>query len=262
VADLSLGGSPEGVAATDRGASATAALPVGTDKRATVRAMFDTIAPRYDLVNRVMTFGLDARWRRRTLELLDLAPGTSVLDVGCGTADLARALAAAGFRAVGVDLSPGMLAAARPGGASLVRADAELLPFPDECFDGVVSAFALRNVVDLCAVLTEVSRVLRPGGRVALLEVDEPSAPLLRAGHRVYFTKVVPFIGGRLSDGAAYRYLPRSVAYLPPREELLDMLTGTGFVDVRHHPLSAGVTQVLTGTRSGLPPLRPRRPRR
>lgn len=226
-----------------------APLPEGKDKQALVRSMFDSIAPRYDLVNALMTFGLDAPWRRRTIGLLQLSPGSLVLDIGCGTGDLARGLTARGQTAVGVDLSFGMLAAARAGGAPLVQADAAALPFSTACADAVVSGFAVRNFADLTGVLAELGRVLRPGGRLSLLEVGEPQSRLLRAGHRVWFSQVVPLLGAALSNGAAYRYLPRSVAYLPSFPEFVSLLAEAGFEDVRHHPLSGGIAQCVTATR-------------
>ena len=224
------------------------ALPQGAEKQRMVRAMFDAIAPRYDLVNRVMTFRLDVRWRRKTVRSLALAPGALVLDLAAGTGDLCRDLAAAGHRPVGVDLSFGMLAAARTD-APLVQADALRLPFPDASADGATCGFALRNFVDLEAFLVELARVVRPGGRIALLEVAEPVNPILRAGHGLYFGKVVPRIGALLSDGSAYRYLPRSVEYLPPPPELLDMVRSAGFADATRAALSGGISQLLAGTR-------------
>ncbi|HUE58167.1 MAG TPA: class I SAM-dependent methyltransferase, partial [Acidimicrobiales bacterium] len=161
--------------------------------------MFDTIAPRYDLVNRVMTFGLDRLWRRRTVAALNLGPGAPVLDLACGTGDLCRDLDAAGYRAVGVDLSLGMLRHARTS-APLLQADATRLPLRDGSVEGAVSGFALRNFVALEPVFAELGRVVRPGGRVALLDVSTPSNPLLRSGHALYFGHVVPRIGAALSD--------------------------------------------------------------
>jgi len=225
-------------------------LPQGKEKQALVRSMFDTIAPRYDLVNGLMTLGLDAPWRRRTIALLALGPGSVVLDVGCGTADLARSLRRRHARAIGVDLSLGMLQAARAGGAPLVQADAVALPFAGAAADGVVSGFAVRNFADLPAVVNELGRVLRPGGRLALLEVGEPSNRLLRLGHKIWFTHVVPLLGAVLSDGAAYRYLPRSVAYLPTFPEFVELLGAAGFTEVRLHPLSGCIAQCVTATRA------------
>jgi demethylmenaquinone methyltransferase/2-methoxy-6-polyprenyl-1,4-benzoquinol methylase len=227
-----------------------------------VRSMFDRIAPRYDLVNRLMTFGLDQGWRRRAIGLLALAPPSLVLDLACGTGDFARELASSGFRSIGADVSFGMLAAARVDATPLVEADGAQLPFADGTLDGIVSGFAVRNFADLRGVLDECGRVLRPGGRLALLEVDTPTSPLLRLGHRVWFTVGVPRLGALLSDKDAYRYLPRSVAYLPSRADLLAGVTAAGFVDARHHELSGGITQVVTATRLGARPLseRPSRP--
>jgi demethylmenaquinone methyltransferase/2-methoxy-6-polyprenyl-1,4-benzoquinol methylase len=212
--------------------------------------MFDTIAPRYDLVNRVMTFRMDVRWRRRTVQRLDLVPGSTVLDLACGTGDLCRALAADGLRPIGFDLSFGMLAAARTA-APLAQADALRLPVPEGRVDGVTCGFALRNLVDLEAFFAELARVVRPGGRIALLEVAEPPNRVLRWGHGVYFGKVVPRIGGLLSDPAAYRYLPKSVAYLPPPEEMLATLAGAGFEEIERDLLSTGISQLITATRTG-----------
>jgi demethylmenaquinone methyltransferase / 2-methoxy-6-polyprenyl-1,4-benzoquinol methylase len=224
------------------------ALPQGEDKRRTVRGLFDTISPRYDLVNRVMTFGMDRGWRRATVRSLRLAPGSLVLDLACGTGDLCRDLVAQRYRAVGVDLSFGMLAHAATT-SPLVQGDVLRLPCPDGCADGAVSGFGLRNLVALEGFFAELARVVRPGGAVALLEVAEPERTLLRLGHRAYFGHVVPKIGGLLSDGAAYRYLPRSVAYLPPVPVILDQLTNAGFEAVQRRPLSAGITQLFTATR-------------
>lgn len=224
-------------------------LPQGEAKVRAVREMFDAIAPRYDLVNRVMTFRMDVGWRRRTVRSLGLTPGDRVLDVACGTGDLCRELTAAGLRPVGVDLSAGMLRHARTS-APLVQADALCLPMPDGAVDGATSGFALRNVVDLDALFTELARVVRPGGRVALLEVGRPRNPILRRCHAVYFGKVVPHIGGWLSDPAAYRYLPQSVAYLPDSDGLLSALRAVGFAAVELRLLSGGLAQLLTATRA------------
>lgn len=225
-------------------------LPSGDEKVRAVRAMFDAIAPRYELVNRVMTFGMDAGWRRRAVRALGLAAGSRVVDLACGTGDLCRVLAAAGHRPVGVDLSWGMLAAGRTD-APLVQADALRLPLPDGSVDGATCGFALRNFVALPPFLAELARVVRPGGRIALLEVAEPELRLLRAGHRVYFGRVVPRIGGLLSDRDAYRYLPESVAYLPAPAELAGMVVDAGFPDAERRLLSGGIVQLLLGTRSG-----------
>ncbi|HXY27815.1 MAG TPA: ubiquinone/menaquinone biosynthesis methyltransferase, partial [Acidimicrobiales bacterium] len=217
-----------------------------------VRAMFDTIAPRYDLVNRLMTFGLDQLWRRTTVSSLALPAGARVLDLACGTGDLSRLARRAGYRVVGADLSAGMLAA-NGTATPLVEADGSRLPFATGAFDGLVCGYALRNFTDLEATLAECARVLRPGGRLAVLEVDAPRSPLWRAGYDVWFTKAVPLLGGALSDGAAYRYLPQSVAYLPPTPTLRRILRHAGFSAVGVRPLAGGLSQLVVATRSGMP---------
>ncbi|MEO6121237.1 MAG: class I SAM-dependent methyltransferase, partial [Acidimicrobiales bacterium] len=156
---------------------------------------------------------------------------------------------ARGHFGVGVDMAFGMLAHARTS-APLVQADALALPVPDGVADGLTCGFALRNFVDLRGFLLESARVVRPGGRIALLEVAEPVNPVLRAGHGVYFGRVVPLVGGWLSDRAAYAYLPRSVAYLPPVPAMLQMLRESGFEAVERRLLSAGIVQLLTATRT------------
>jgi demethylmenaquinone methyltransferase / 2-methoxy-6-polyprenyl-1,4-benzoquinol methylase len=224
------------------------ALPQGEAKAAAVRDMFDTIAPRYDLVNRVMTFGMDVGWRRATVDALGLAKGATVLDLASGTGDLCVELAQRGYRPVSVDFSFGMLAADHSG-APRMQADVLRLPMAAGAAGGVTCGFALRNFVDLGAFFTELARVVGAGGRIALLEVATPPNPVLRAGHKVYFGSVVPVVGAVLSDPAAYRYLPRSVAYLPPDAELLDQVAAAGFDDVERRLLSRGIAQLVTGTR-------------
>ena len=227
----------------------TDVLPEGEEKVAAVRSMFDAIAPRYDLVNRLMTFGLDVRWRKRTVRDLGLQRGAAVLDLACGTGDLCRELTSAGLVPIGADLSFGMLASARTD-APLLQADVLRLPLPDASVDGVTCGFALRNFVALPPFFTELGRVVRPGGRIALLDVAQPKSWILRTGHSVYFGKVVPRIGALLSDKAAYSYLHRSVAYLPSGPEMVAGLEAAGFIDVQHDLLSGGITQLLVATRS------------
>jgi demethylmenaquinone methyltransferase/2-methoxy-6-polyprenyl-1,4-benzoquinol methylase len=226
-----------------------APLPQGDEKVRSVRAMFDAIAPRYDLVNRVMTFRMDVGWRRRTVAALGLAPRSTVLDLACGTGDLCEELARAGYVPVGVDLSFGMLAAAHTP-SPLVQADALRLSMPDASVDGATCGFALRNFVALAPFLESLARVVRPAGRIALLEVATPTNRFLRWGHSLYFGHVVPRIGALLSDGAAYRYLPKSVAYLPETSELLELVRAAGFTDVERVAFSGGISQLITGTRT------------
>ena len=174
--------------------------------------------------------------------------GETVIDVACGTGDLCNELEAAGLWAIGVDFSAGMLSQATTR-APLVRSDAQRLGIRDGALAGATCGFALRNFADLESFFAELARVLRPGARVAMLEVAEPANPLLRAGHRLYFGKVVPAVGSLLSSRSAYRYLPESVAYLPPTPELAGQIAGAGFSDVKREALSGGIAQLITATR-------------
>lgn len=221
----------------------------GPDKARAVEHMFDRIADRYDLMNRVLTLGMDMGWRRTSVQRLGLPAGSVVLDLACGTGDLCRELQRAGHQAVGFDFAARMLALARTE-APLVRADVLALPVADGRADGVTCGFALRNVADLARFFAEVARVLRPGGRMALLEVAQPRSRLLRLGHGLYFNRVVPFVGGLLSDREAYRYLPASVAYLPPPDVMAEMIVAAGIIGVRRVLLGAGAAQLITGTRA------------
>lgn len=226
----------------------TAPLPTGDAKARAVRGLFDTISARYDLVNRVMTFGMDVGWRRRAIRELRLPGGALVADLACGTGDFCRELLRSGYRAVGLDFSLGMLGSARTD-APLVQADVLHLPLRDGAIEGATCGFALRNVVDLPSLFAETARVVRPGGRVAFLEASEPDNPVMRTGHRLYFNRIVPLIGGALSDREAYAYLPRSMAYLPSRDGLLALVRRAGFPDAVRLPLAGGIAQLLVGTR-------------
>jgi demethylmenaquinone methyltransferase/2-methoxy-6-polyprenyl-1,4-benzoquinol methylase len=211
--------------------------------------LFDTISPRYDLVNRLMTFGMDGGWRRRAVRELRLPGRSLVADLACGTGDLCRELSRRGYRAIGFDFSHGMLVNARTD-APLVEADILRLPLLDGSVDGVTCGFALRNVVSLGDLFAELGRVVRRGGRIALLDASRPDNPVMRAGHAVYFNRAVPMIGGVISDRDAYAYLPRSMAYLPPPIEIVQMLRHAGFGDATRTQLSGGLTQLFTGTRA------------
>ncbi|MFI5053042.1 MAG: ubiquinone/menaquinone biosynthesis methyltransferase [Acidimicrobiia bacterium] len=226
------------------------ALPEGEAKREAVESMFDRVAARYDRMNRIISLGLDRRWRRRTVEALRLPPHARVLDLACGTGDLCRDLAAAGSDPIGIDRSAGMLAAARTD-APLVRGDGALLPLRDAAVDGISCGFALRNFVDLDAVFSECARVLRPGGRIAALDATVPTNPIMRAGNAVWFRGAVPILGRVLAnDAEAYSYLPKSTAYLPPIAELLALVRAAGFADVAPTPLMGGSVLLLTATRA------------
>lgn len=226
----------------------TEELPEGEEKVAAVRDMFDAIAPKYDRLNRIISFRLDVRWRKRAIRDLSLPAESSVLDLASGTGDMCIDLADAGLRPMSMDLSFGMLAADRSG-VPRVQADILRLPVPDSSVDGVTCGFALRNLLDLGDFFAELARVVRPGGRIALLDVSTPSNRVLRFGNNIYFGKIVPKIGAALSDGPAYAYLPKSVAYLPEPAELRSMLGAAGFGDATHEQLSGGLTQLMVATR-------------
>lgn len=223
-------------------------LPEGEDKVHAVGAMFDAIAPRYDLVNRIMTFRMDVGWRHKTLASLGLSAGATVLDIAAGTGDLCREMEKLSLRPIALDLSAGMLQNARTA-APRIQADARYLPVATASMDGVTCGLALRNLVDLSTCFAEMARVLRPGGSLAILEVSAPTNPVLALGHKVYFGKVVPLIGGLLSEKSAYQYLPKSVAYLPPVPDLLAMIERAGFTRVERRQLSGGISQLITGRR-------------
>ena len=223
-------------------------LPQGDEKRTAVRDMFDAIAPRYDLVNRIMTFRMDVGWRRAAQRSLDLAPGSVVLDLAAGTGDFSVELARSGHNPIAVDLSYGMLAAARTS-EPRVQGDLLALPVASGSVDGAICGFALRNLVGLDPFFAELHRVLRPGGTAALLDVSQPDNAVLRLGHGFYFNKVVPMIGGFLSDRDAYAYLPRSVSYLPEPAVMLAKLEAAGLTDVSRRQLSGGIAQLLTARR-------------
>ena len=227
-------------------------LPQGEEKTTVVRSMFDAIAPRYELVNRIITFGLDSQWRKTTLKSLGLPSGSRLLDLACGTGDFTRMATTAGFEVVGADLSIGMLSAAK-GSVRGVEADAAHLPFPDHTFDGLLCGYALRNFTDLEGAIAAMGRVLRPGGRLAILEVAAPKSRFLRFGYELWFSRCVPFLGGLLSDKNAYAYLPKSMAYLPERDALLQLFRERGFSGVNHHFILGGLSQRISATKSGLP---------
>jgi demethylmenaquinone methyltransferase/2-methoxy-6-polyprenyl-1,4-benzoquinol methylase len=225
----------------------TEQLPHGAEKVTAVRDMFDAIAPRYDRLNRIISMGLDTRWRRRAIRQLALPAGSTVVDLASGTGDLCIDLRAGGMVPISIDLSFGMLTADQSA-VPRIQADILRLPLPPGSIDGATCGFALRNLADLPTFFAELARVVRPGGRIALLDVGRPTNPLVRWGNNVYFGHIVPRIGALLSDGAAYRYLPRSVAYLPEPPVLVAQLAAAGFGAVTHDQLSGGLTQLLTAT--------------
>jgi demethylmenaquinone methyltransferase / 2-methoxy-6-polyprenyl-1,4-benzoquinol methylase len=214
-----------------------------------VRTMFDRIAPVYDLMNRVMTAGLDLRWRRLAAVSV-VRHGDRVLDAACGTGDLALADLRAGAAAVtGVDFSEGMLERARRKAPELewVHGDLLALPFADATFDAATVGFGVRNVADLELALRELRRVLSPGGRLAILEITRPRGPL-RPFFSLWFDRLVPLVGRLLPGGGAYAYLPASVKRFPGAEELAALLREVGFAEVDVRLLGGSIVALHTGT--------------
>ena len=216
-----------------------------------VRTMFDRIAPVYDLMNRVMTAGLDQRWRRLAVRLT-VRPGDRVLDACCGTGDLALAARDAGAEVVGLDFSEPMLERARRKGPDLewVQGDLLALPFDDASFDAATVGFGVRNVADLERGLAELARVVRPGGRLAILEITKPRGPL-KPFYKLWFDVLIPLAGKVLPGGKAYTYLPASVRRFPGPEELSRLVEAQGFTDVSHRLLAGGIVALHTGARAG-----------
>jgi len=212
-----------------------------------VRTMFDRIAPVYDAMNRVMTAGLDRRWRRLTVEAA-VRPGDRVLDACCGTGDLAVAAARAGGDVTGVDFSPRMLERARRKAVAVtwVEADVLELPFAENSFDAATVGFGVRNVADLERALAELRRVLRAGGRLAILEITQPRG-VVAPFYRLWFDRLVPLLGKAIRGGGAYTYLPASVRRFPGPDELAGLIRGAGFGDVRYRLLAAGIVALHTG---------------
>jgi demethylmenaquinone methyltransferase/2-methoxy-6-polyprenyl-1,4-benzoquinol methylase len=213
-----------------------------------VQRMFDRIAPVYDVMNRVMTAGLDRRWRRIAVEQA-VRTGDRVLDACCGTGDLAiAALRHGAGEVVGIDFSERMLERARRKEPAIewLQGDVLALPFEDASFDAVTVGFGIRNVDDLEAGLRELRRVLRSGGRLAILELTTPRG-LLAPFYRVWFDRIVPLVGRVLPGGAAYTYLPASVRRFPSPEELADLLAANGFSEVRFRLFAGSIVALHVG---------------
>lgn len=212
-----------------------------------VRTMFDRIAPVYDVMNRVMTAGLDQRWRRKTIRAV-VKPGDRVLDAACGTGDLAIIAARQGATVTGLDFSEQMLVRARRKAPELewLQGDLLALPFADDSFDAATIGFGIRNVADLQGGIDELRRVLKPGGRLAILEITRPHGPL-RVFYSLWFDRIVPLLGKVLPGGAAYSYLPASVKRFPGPDELAAQLTGFGAVEYKL--FAGGIVALHTGTK-------------
>jgi demethylmenaquinone methyltransferase / 2-methoxy-6-polyprenyl-1,4-benzoquinol methylase len=222
-------------------------------------AMFDRIAHRYDLLNRILSGGGDRRWRRRAVELLAPADGSQILDLATGTGDLALAVLAhaPGAAVVGVDPSPQMLERAREKArragvedrVELQVGAAEEIPADDASFDGACMGFGIRNVADRPRALRELARVIRPGGRLVILELSEPRAGLIAPLARWYIHRAVPRIGAILSGAREYRYLERSISAFPPPDVFAGMMAEAGFTKVELEPLQFGACTIFAGER-------------
>jgi demethylmenaquinone methyltransferase / 2-methoxy-6-polyprenyl-1,4-benzoquinol methylase len=221
----------------------------GTLEPEAVRGMFDRIAPIYDVMNHVMTAGLDRRWRKLAASEV-VWPGDRVLDACCGTGDLAVAAERRGGRVVGLDFSEKMLERARrkSGAIEWVQGDALALPFGDGEFDAATVGFGVRNLADLEGGLRELARVLKPGGKLAVLEITRPKG-LLTPFYRLWFDGVVPVLGRVLPGGKAYTYLPASVRRFPGPDDLSALFESAGFEDVRYRLLGGGIVALHVGRR-------------
>jgi demethylmenaquinone methyltransferase/2-methoxy-6-polyprenyl-1,4-benzoquinol methylase len=229
-------------------------MPAVAQTRDGSGAMFDGIAPRYDLLNRLMSLGMDHGWRRKLVDALGPRP-LELLDLATGTGDVALALARRypAARVVGLDPSPGMLHAGVPklaeseGRVTLVQGDAQVLPFRDGRFDGACISFGIRNVPDRQAALREMARVTRPGCPVAILELGEPQEGLLAPFARMHIRHVVPTLGALISGAREYRYLAKSVAAFPPPDAFAALMREAGLQDVSWTPLNFGVVHLYRG---------------
>jgi demethylmenaquinone methyltransferase/2-methoxy-6-polyprenyl-1,4-benzoquinol methylase len=231
-----------------------ATAPLDKSGRA-IQEMFAGVAPRYDLLNHLLSASLDVVWRRKAADALDLPPGAEALDLCCGTGDQSVALQKRGARVAAADFCVPMLALARrklgrlgsprPGA---LAADALALPFPAGRFDGATVSFGLRNVADLDAALRQLARVLRPGGRLVVLECAIPKLPVVKQLYLFYFLRLLPWIGRLISPrGSAYSYLPSSVVSFPQRQEFLDKMAAAGFTGLSCQDLSAGTVCIYRG---------------
>ena len=222
-------------------------------KKEQVRRMFNTIAGRYDFMNRLLTMRIDILWRRKAVNLVKNYAHESILDIATGTGDFAIELAKLSpVKIIGIDIAEKMLEIGREkvqqkglsGKIELMEADSENLPFPENTYDLATSAFGVRNFENLNKGLSEIYRVLKPGGRVLILEASEPSNMPLKKLYKAYMSKICPAIGGAFSENKAYDYLNRSVAAFPSGKDFEAELVKAGFTDTRFIPLSMGVTSI------------------
>ena len=228
-----------------------------TEKGERIQEMFGSIAPRYDLLNKLLSCGIDRRWRRFAVGRIGVTEG-NILDVATGTGDVALEIAAqtpASVRIVGVDFCKEMVelgmekvkASPHADRIRLEVAPCEDIPYPDQTFAAVTIAFGIRNVVDRLQGLKEMNRVLNPGGRAVILEFSTPTSLIFRSIYLFYFLKVLPAIGGFFSKHSAYQYLPDSVLEFPSREAFKDLMAAAGFRNLHHHDLTFGIATVYVG---------------
>jgi len=227
-------------------------------KRRYNRRLFHVIADRYDLITRVLSYGLDRRWKQRVVALAAVAPGDRAVDLACGTGDLAGLLADGGARVVGVDLTPRMLRLARRrdprGRLRLVAGDMAALPLPAQCADVVTAGYGLRNVAGLDTALREILRILRPGGRFVALDFDRPRNAALRGAYLGYLTVVGSTLGLALhGDPDTYRYIPASLRRYPGAEAVASRLRDIGFADAARIPLLGGLMAITTARKAPAP---------
>jgi demethylmenaquinone methyltransferase/2-methoxy-6-polyprenyl-1,4-benzoquinol methylase len=227
-----------------------------------IQEMFGAIAPRYDFLNRLLSFGIDRRWRRYAVKQITCSEDGRILDVATGTGDLALQIAATTPDSVtidGIDFCKEMVEFGKekvknsPFASRIVLATApcEAIPFPDNTFDSVTIAFGIRNVVDRRLGLAEMLRVLKPGGRAVILEFSNPRSRLFKRLYHLYFTKLLPLIGGLFSSFSAYQYLPDSVLEFPSQGEFKTLLTEVGYAGVGHRDLTFGIASVYVGEKTG-----------
>ncbi len=229
------------------------------NKKKQVEQMFDTISTNYDGLNRVISFGIDVKWRKKVIEMVSATNPEAVLDIATGTGDLAISLAKTGAkRIVGLDLSEGMLAVGREkiadekltGKIEMIQGDSEALPFEDNSFDAITVAFGVRNFENLEKGLSEIFRVLKKGGIFVILETSVPTKFPFKQGYNFYTKNLLPLIGKMFSkDKVAYSYLSESAAAFPYGEILNNILRETGFIDVRHHPQTMGVATIYSASK-------------
>jgi len=230
----------------------------GDDKKEQVQQMFDGIAKRYDFLNHFLSLGIDHYWRRQSVNALDLKDGNCLLDVACGTGDQGfSALKAADIHVTGLDFSANMLELAQKkidarqlgNKFDVIQGDAEKLPFEDSQFDALSISYGIRNVGTISAALAEFYRVLKPGGRLSILEFAEPEGWFFGRLYRFYFDHILPKLAGLMSSKSAYSYLPESVRHFPDRTDFKALLSSEGFSRVVHRDLTFGVTTIYSAVK-------------